>query len=74
MTQISSNERLRELVASSGLSPAVALIIFNRGLGANACTSSAWSAYLSDPGSPNFRELDADLLSHAETQFASAAR
>lgn len=74
MTQISNNVRLRELVALSGLSSAVALTIFNRGLGANACTSSTWSAYLSDSGSPHYRELDAELLSHAETQFAAAAR
>lgn len=74
MTSISHNERLRELVTSSGLSPAVAMTIFNRGLGANACTASTWSAYLSAPDSPNFRELDADLLHHAEAQFAAAAR
>ncbi len=73
MTQISNNERLRALVSLSGLSPAVALTIFNRGLGTNACTSSVWAAYLSDPGSPHHRELDADLLSHAEAQFAAVA-
>ncbi|MDC6169770.1 hypothetical protein [Paucibacter sp. XJ19-41] len=72
MTSISNNERLRELVASSGLPPAVALTIFNRGLGANACTSSAWTGYLSDPASPHYRELSTELLSHAETQFAAA--
>ena len=74
MTQTSNNERLRALVSTSGLSPAVALTIFNRGLGANACTSSAWAAYLSDPGALHYRELDAELLSHAEVQFAAAAR
>ena len=74
MAQISNNERLRALVSTSGLPPAVALTIFNRGLGANPCTSSAWSAYLSDPGTPHYRELDAELLSHAEAQFAAAAR
>ena len=74
MISICNNERLRELVASSGLSPAVALTIFNRGLGANACTSSAWSAYLSEPCSPHYRELDAKLLQHAEAQFAAAVR
>lgn len=74
MPQVSNNERLQELVAASGLPPAVALTIFNRGLGPKACTSSAWSAYLSEPGSPRYLELDADLLSHAEAQFAAAAR
>ena len=74
MTQTSNNERLRALVSTSGLPPAVALTIFNRGLGANACTSSVWAAYLSDPGTPHYRELDAELLSHAEAQFAAAAR
>lgn len=73
MPQVSNNERLQELVAASGLSPAVALTIFNRGLGPKACTSSAWSAYLSEPSSPRYLELDADLLSHAEAQFAAAA-
>lgn len=74
MTEISSNERLKQLVSASGLPPAVALTIFNRGLGADACTSSTWAAYLSDPNSSNYRELDADLLRHAEAQFAAALR
>ena len=51
----------------------MALTIFNRSLGVNACTSSAWAAYLSDPGTPHYRELDAELLSHAKTQFAAVA-
>jgi hypothetical protein len=74
MPEIPTNARLQELVSASGLSPAVALTIFNRGLGAKACTSSAWSAYLSEPGSPRYLELDAELLSHAEAQFAAAVR
>ncbi|WP_271009282.1 hypothetical protein [Paucibacter sp. B51] len=74
MIQHSNNEELRVLVASSGLPMAVALTIFNRGLGVNACTSSAWAAYLSDPGSSQYRELNDDLLKHAEAQFAAAAR
>ena len=73
MTQTSNNERLRALIFLSGLSPAVALTIFNRGLGVNACTSSAWAAYLSDPVTSHYRELDAELLHHAETQFAAVA-
>ncbi|MCX2865432.1 hypothetical protein OOZ63_26765 [Paucibacter sp. PLA-PC-4] len=43
-------------------------------LGANACTTSTWTAYLSDPASPHYRELSAELLSHAEAQFAAAVR
>lgn len=73
MIQISNNERLRAIVSLSGLSTAVALTIFNRGLGVNACPSSVWAAYLSDPGAPHHRELDAELLSHAEARFATVA-
>ncbi|MCV2438591.1 hypothetical protein [Paucibacter sp. DJ2R-2] len=74
MTLNTNNEQFRDLVASTGLPSAVAMTIFNRGLGANACTASAWAGYLSEPGSPQYRELNADLLKHAEAQFAAAVR
>lgn len=65
-----NNERLRELVEASGLTQAVALTIFNRGLGPAAYSVSTWKAFLVKPDSPRFRALKDDLLEHAEKQFA----
>ena len=42
--QTTNNERLRELVDSSKLTQAVSLTIFNRGLGSEAYSESAWKA------------------------------
>ena len=70
MTTGTNNERLRELVRSAGLPPAVALTIFNRGLGAAACSESVWRSFLAPPDSPGFAPLHDDLLRHAEAQFA----
>jgi len=65
----SSNERLRELVETSGLTQAVALTVFNRGLGAAGYSESAWKAFFSDPSGPRFRPLKEELLQHAENEF-----
>lgn len=64
----SNNQRLRELVRRTRLSDAVALTLFNRGLGRQACTSSQWKAYLADP--PRDARLPDELLAHAQTQLA----
>jgi hypothetical protein len=65
-----NNERLRELVEASGLTQAVALTIFNRGLGSAACSESGWKAFFAGPETVRFRPLHDDLLAHAEKQFA----
>lgn len=67
----SNNRRLRELVRRTRLSDAVALTLFNRGLGRQACTSSQWKAYLADP--PRHAVLPDELLAHAEARLASEA-
>lgn len=67
----SANAQLGELVAASGLPPAVALTIFNRGLAAaQACSQSQWNAWLAEPGSERFRALSPAQLAHAIFQFA----
>lgn len=69
-SQNSNNVRLRELVAESGATQAVALTIFNRELGAQACHMATFKAFLAEPGSATFVALTDDLLVHAEKQFA----
>lgn len=68
-TSKTNNERLRELIAESGLTQAVALTVFNRGMGARPYSESAWKAFLSSPETTRFRELSDELLAHAEKQF-----
>jgi hypothetical protein len=70
MGDASNNERLRWLVERSGMSSAVAMTIFNRGLGAQAVSVSAWRGLLAEPGSYRFLPLDDRLLQHAQQQFA----
>jgi hypothetical protein len=69
-----NNERLRELVEASGLTQAVALTVFNRGLGARPYSESAWKAFLSSPETTRFRALSDDMLAHAEREFAKLTR
>lgn len=66
----SPNAELRELVAGSGLTPAVAMTIFNRQLGAAACSESEWRGYMAEPGSAQYRKLSEAQLAHAVAQFA----
>lgn len=66
----SSNAQLLQLVTASGLSSAVAMTIFNRGLGATACSESQWKGYLAEPDSPRYLELSAEQLAHGIHQFA----
>jgi len=66
---LSNNERLRELVESSGLSQRAALAIFNIGLGPAAYSFNTWKAFLVRADSPKFRALKDQLLAHAETNF-----
>ena len=67
----SNNDQLRELVEAVGLTSAVALTIFNRGLGpAAACSESTWKAFLASPDDPRFQLLSDELLAHAQAQFA----
>ncbi len=65
-----NNERLRELVQETGLTQAVALTLFNRGLGPAAYSESAWKAFFSSPDTTRFRPFSDDLLAHAEKVFA----
>jgi hypothetical protein len=69
---MSNNDALREIVLRSGLAPAVALTVFNRGLGPYELTESAWRAVLSEPDATNFAPLADELLAHAQQQFDSA--
>jgi len=66
----STNDRLRELVATSGLPTAVAMTVFNRGLGAAGCTETQWKGFLADAGSARFVPLSDEWLAHAVEQFA----
>ncbi|CAN5165654.1 hypothetical protein BH11PSE10_BH11PSE10_12210 [soil metagenome] len=66
----SSNAQLQQLVTASGLSSAVAMTIFNRGLGTSACSESQWKGYLAEPDSPRYLELSAEQLAHGIHQFA----
>lgn len=70
----SNNKRLRELVEGAGLPQAVALTVFNRGLGAAAYSESAWKAFLADPATTRFRPLRDELLEHAERAFGKLQR
>ncbi len=68
---VSNNECLRELVEAAGLTPVVALTIFNRGLGpAAACSDSTWKAFFAPSDSQRFKPLDDELLARAQAQFA----
>jgi hypothetical protein len=69
-----NNERLRELVEASGLTQAVALTVFNRGLGPAAYSESTWKAFFVKADSPRFRPLKDELLAHAEKEFAKLAK
>jgi hypothetical protein len=69
-TAMTNNERLRQLITEAGLTQAVALTIFNRGLGPAAYSESTWKAFLADPETTRFRPLKDELLAHAEVQFA----
>ncbi|WP_218511094.1 hypothetical protein [Variovorax sp. dw_308] len=71
---MTNNERLRALVEASGLTQAVALTVFNRGLGPAAYSESAWKAFLVSPDSSRFRPLKDELLAHAEKQFGKVTR
>jgi len=67
----SNNQQLREIVEASGLTQAVALTVFNRGLGPAGYSESAWKAFLADPSAVRFRPLSDELLAHAQKQFAN---
>jgi len=69
-----NNERLRELVEQAGVTQAVALTIFNRGLGPAAYSMDTFKAFLARPDSAKFRPLKDELLAHAEKQFAKVAK
>jgi hypothetical protein len=71
-TDSSNNARLQTLVRASGLTQAVALTIFNRGLGAAACTDSTWRRYQASPDEARFLPLPDELLAHANQQFRPA--
>lgn len=73
-TTKTNNERLRELVEASGLTQAVALTVFNRGLGPAAYAESSWKAFFVRPDSPRYRPLKDELLAHAEKEFGKLAK
>ena len=64
-----NNQRLRDLIAAAGVTQAVALTIFNRGLGPAAYSMDTFKAFLVQPGKAKFRPLKDELLAHAERQF-----
>lgn len=64
-----NNERLRELVQQAGVTQAVALTIFNRGLGPAAYSESSWKAFFSNPDTTRWRPFSDELLAHAEKVF-----
>lgn len=65
-----NNERLRELVAGSGLTQPAALAIFNRGFGIRGIKESTWKGYFCDPLTTRFRRFNDELMAHAEKVFA----
>lgn len=67
-----NNDRLRELIDAAGVTQAVALTIFNRGLGAAGYSMDTFKAFLARPDSAKFRALKDELLAHAEKQFEKA--
>lgn len=69
-----NNERLRDLVDEAGVSEAVSLTIFNRGLGTAARSMEDWKSFLAEPGTQRFCVLDNGLLAHAEEVFAKVIR
>ena len=64
-----TNARLREMIEEAGVTQAVALTIFNRGLGPAAYSMDTFKAFLVSPSSAKFRPLKPELLAHAEKQF-----
>ena len=68
-----NNERLRELIATTGLTQPQALALFNRALGPAAYSASAWKSFLVDPNSTRFRPFKDALLAHAEKVFGNIA-
>jgi hypothetical protein len=69
-----NNLCLRQLVETAGLSQAVAMTIFNRGLGLSACPESQWKAFFAEPNAPVFKPLSDEWLAHAQQQFAKLAK
>jgi hypothetical protein len=69
MNTMTNNERLRELVAASGLSQPAALTVFNRGFGIRGIKESTWKGYFCDPQTTRYRAFNDDLMAHAEKVF-----
>jgi len=68
----STNARLRELIEEAGVTQAVALTIFNRGLGPAAYSMDTFKAFLVSPTAAKFRPLKPELLAHVTKQFEKA--
>lgn len=64
-----NNEKLREIVASTGLSEAVALTIVNRGKSINGYSIDVWRAFLASPDTPKFQPVDDAILEHVQQAF-----
>ena len=73
-TSKTNNERLRELIVSTGLSQPQALVLFNRGLGPAAYSASAWKSFLVSPTSARYRPFKDALLAHAEKVLGRIAK
>lgn len=73
-TRGNNNDRLRALVATLELPPAVLMTIFNRGLGARACTASMWRGWLEPAHSPRFVPLCDELWQHAVQHLGPLTR
>jgi hypothetical protein len=69
-----NNDRLRALIDKAGVTQAIALTIFNRGLGAAAYSMDTFKAFLVRADSAKFRPLKDELLAHAEKQFEKYAQ
>ncbi len=68
-----NNIRLRDIIASVGLTQLDALALFNRGL-IKPYSTSAWKAFLSDRAASRWRRFDDALLAHAEKVFAKVKK
>lgn len=68
-TKLTNNEKLRQLVESSGLTQKEALALFNAPLGPAGYSLEYWKGFFCKPGTSRYKPLRDDLLTHAEKVF-----
>lgn len=66
---LTNNERLRQLVEVTGLTQPAALTLFNRGFGIRGLKESTWKGYFCDPSTTRYRNINDEMLAHAEKVF-----